>query len=244
MTRALRCLEDRLDGRLARRQVRRESAFVADAGRETALVQHRLQRVVDLGADSEGLRERGGARGDDHELLEVDRVGRVHTAVDHVHHRHGQDRGIRWFIRRGSGEKGPERLARVGRRRLRGRERDAEDRIRPEPALVGGAVELDEQAVEARLVGGVHAANALRDLAVHVRHSPAHALAAPGGLAVAELDRLVDARRCSRGNRRPPGGARLELDVDLDGRVAARVEDEPAADTGDAAQLTPSLACW
>ena len=55
-----------------------------------------------------------------------------------------------------------------------------------------------------------------------------HALAAPRRAAVAQLDRLVHARRGSGGDGGAPERAGLELDVHLDRRVAPRVED-PAA---------------
>ena len=50
-----------------------------------------------------------------------------------------------------------ERHACVGGGGLRGRERDAEDRVRAEPALVRRPVELDQRAVERLLVGRVAA---------------------------------------------------------------------------------------
>ena len=62
---------------------------------EPLLVQHALQRVVGLGAPAERLGERGRADGDDHELLEVDVVVGVHAAVEDVHHRDGEDVGVR-----------------------------------------------------------------------------------------------------------------------------------------------------
>ena len=66
--------------------------------------------------------------------------------------------------------------------------------------------------------------DAVRDLAVDVGDGAGDALAGPGVASVAQLDRLVLA---GRGARRDGGGAeraRLEPDLDLDGRVAARVE--------------------
>ena len=93
MAGALGRLEDRLDRGLARLEVGREAALVADAGREPAVGEHLLQRVVDLRADPEPLREAVGADRDEHELLQVDRVRRVHAAVDHVQHRNRQRRG-------------------------------------------------------------------------------------------------------------------------------------------------------
>src|SRR5260370_14807349 len=66
-------------------------------------------------------------------------------------------------------------------------------------------------------------------------HRFEHALAAVAALvAVAQLDRLVGAGRCPRWHGRPPQLARLEDHVDLDRRVAARIEDLSAMDTGDA----------
>ena len=88
----------------------------------------------------------------DHELLEVDLVVGVRAAVQHVHHRHGQ------HVRRLAAEVAPQRLPGLGRGRLRGRERHAEDRVGAEAALVRRAVEVDHRAVERLLVGGVDAA--------------------------------------------------------------------------------------
>ena len=50
-------LEDRLDRLLARAEVGRETALVADGGRQAALVEHRLQRVVRLRPDPHRLGE-------------------------------------------------------------------------------------------------------------------------------------------------------------------------------------------
>ena len=111
--------------------------------------------------------KRVGADRDDHELLEVDRVVGVRAAVEDVHHRHRQD------PRRLAAEVAPQRLVLLGRGRARGGERDAEDRVRAEAALVRRAVELDQRAVEARLVEHVAARDRLGDLAVDVRDRPA-----------------------------------------------------------------------
>ena len=94
MPRAVGGLEDRLDRRLGRSEVRREAAFVADPGLEAAIVEHPFERVVDLGAHAQRLGEARGPRWNDHELLQVDRVVRMNAAVDHVQHRHRQGRGI------------------------------------------------------------------------------------------------------------------------------------------------------
>ena len=68
----------------------------------------------------------------------------------------------------------------------------------------------------------------------HVRDRRQDALAAVAGLvAVPQLDRLVDAGRGAGRHRRPAERAVLGDDVDLDGRVAPRVEDLPGIDPGD-----------
>ena len=60
------------------------------------------------------------------------------------------------------GQVAVERLLGVGGRRLRRRQRDAEDRVGAEPALVRGAVELDHRLVERALLGGAGAGQRLR----------------------------------------------------------------------------------
>ena len=73
-------------------QVRREAAFVADAGRLTLRLQDAAQRVEDLRAGAQRFGERRGADRHHHELLEVDARVRVRAAVEDVHHRHRQER--------------------------------------------------------------------------------------------------------------------------------------------------------
>ena len=146
MAGALGRLEDRVDRLRRRAEIGREAALVADAGGKTALVQHRLQRVEGLGADAKSLGEGRGAGRDEHELLQVDRVLRVRAAVDDVHHRDRQRPGVV------SAEPAVERNAGLRRGGLRGRERDAEDRVRSEPSLVRRPVGLDHGVVERFLV--------------------------------------------------------------------------------------------
>ncbi len=173
-------------------------------------MEERLQRVVRLGRELQRLGERLGADGHDHELLKVDRVVGVDAAVDDVEHRHGQRRRVVAAEVPEEGDTG------LRSRSLRGGERHAEDRVRAEPALVRGAVELDEPPVERLLIRDVHATDRVGDLDVDVRNRLGDALAAPRRAAVAELDRFVHAGRCTRGNDRA-----AFVDFDLDGRVAA-----------------------
>ena len=87
--------------------------------------------------------------GHDHELLEVGRVQGVLAAVEDVEHRHRQG------ARADAAEVAVERQVGGCGRRMRARQRHAQDRVRAELALVGRAVQLEQQAVDARLVGGV-----------------------------------------------------------------------------------------
>src|SRR5438067_4203536 len=171
-----------------------------------------------LGADPQRLREGARARRDEHELLEVDRVLRMRSAVHDVQQRNGQR------PRLAAAEEAEERDAGVRRRSLRGRERDAEDRVRAEPALVRRPVELDEAPVERFLVTRVETAYGSRDLAVDVCERLRDALAAPLLAAVAQLERLVHAGRRAGGNGRAPRRSRRERDLALDRRVGPGVQ--------------------
>ena len=199
-------------------------------------MQELTERLEDLGADLHRLGEASSAGGDEHELLQVDRVLGVRATVDHVQHRHRQR--VRFL----APEIAEEQNAGLRRRGLRGCERNAQDRVRAEHALGRRAVELDQHTVEPRLVEGIPAADGLGDLAVDIRHSFRHALAPVGLAAVAELDRFVHSGRRPRRNGGAPERPGIEPDVDLDRRIAARVEDLARVNVLDRAHLSVSLA--
>ena len=90
-----------------------------------------------------------------------------------------------------------------------------------------------EQSVEAALVGGVDADDGVADLAVHVVDGPGDALAAVARVTVPELDGFVGARARPARDGGSAARARDELDLHLDGGVAAGVEDLPADDVLD-----------
>ena len=138
----LDALDQRLQRRLVGVQVGREAALVADRRAEPALAERLLERVEDLRARAQRLRERRRADRHDHELLEVDGVVGVRAAVEHVHHRHGQ------HVRRLAAEVAPQRRA-APRPRPRGRRpaRRRGSRWR-RAATCWRAVEVDQRAVE------------------------------------------------------------------------------------------------
>ena len=215
-------------------QVRGEAALVPHRGREAAIVELALERVEDLGPHLQGLGERACARGDDHELLEVDAVVGVRAAVDHVHHRHRQDAGVV------AAEEAPEGLPGLHRARLgerRARRRGSRSR---RAGTCSRAVELDQLPVELGLVA-VEAGERVGDLAVRVRDGLRRAFAAPGLAAVAQLGGLEFAGRGARRHRRATARAPGQDEVDLDRRVAPRVEDLACVDPLDRAHRSAGV---
>ncbi len=123
----------------------------------------------------------------------------------------------------------------VGRRRRLGRgQADAENGVGPELALVGRSVGLDQGAVKRHLVAGIPANGHLGQGTVDVGHGLGHAFAAVALLvAVPQLDRFVNSRAGSRGNRGPAKSAVGQNHIDLDGRVASAVKNLAPTHLGD-----------
>ncbi len=183
-------------------------------------MQHFLQIVEHLGTHAQGLLERRSTHGTDHELLECDGGIGVRTAVDDVHHRHGQRLGIRAADVTVEGH-----AEVVGRSACHG-QRNAQNGVGTEVRLGFGAVELDHRRVDAHLIGHVHADDCGSDHLVHVLHGLLHALAQVTALvAVAEFERLVLTGRCAARHGGAAECARHGAHLHLDGRVTARIED-------------------
>ncbi len=187
-----------------------------------------LQRVEDLRAPAHRLAQRVGAVGDDHEFLEVDRVVGMLAAVDDVHHRHRQ------HVRLNAADVAIERQAAALGRRLGDREADAEDRVGAEARLVLGAVELDHRGVDLGLLFRLEVDDGVGDLAVHGLHSLQDALAQITAVVpVALLDRLMRTGRRARGHGGATEAAVIQRDIDLDGGIAAAVENFAGVDVDD-----------
>ena len=185
--------------------------------------------MVDLDAGAQRLAVRGRTDGGDHELLDVDVGVGVRPTVEDVHHRDRQHVRVR------AAEVAEERqVGRVGGGLGHG-ERDAEDRVGAELALVGGAVEVDQRGVDQALLGGLEADELGGDLVDDGVDGLLDALAqVAGGVAVTALDGLERAGRGARGDGGAGDGAVVEGDLDLDSGVAARVQDLAGADGLDA----------
>jgi hypothetical protein len=113
------------------------------------IVEDSLKSVVDLNAGAEGLAEVVEAPRLDHELLEVDGVVGVLAAVQDVEHGHWQS------PRRRPTEVAVERKAGGLCRGFGDGHGDAEDGVGAEFLLVGRAIEVDHDAVDALLVAGI-----------------------------------------------------------------------------------------
>ena len=122
--------------------------------------------------------------------------------------------------------------------RVRVGERDAEDRVRAQARLVRCPVERDQRGVERGLVARVHAADRVGDLGVDVRDRFLDALAAQRC-----RRRAARSPRTHRSMRptAPPRGRlpRAQDEIDLDRRVASRVEYLARLDALDLAHVSP-----
>jgi hypothetical protein len=92
------------------------------------------------------------------------------------------------------------------------------------------------------LIVGFQPADGVEDLAVYGIDGLQDALAAITALvAVAQLDRLMLAGRGAGRHRRAARCAAFQLDIDLDGRVAARVQNFPRHDVLNTAHIVEFL---
>ena len=140
------------------------------------------------------------------------------AAVQHVEHGHRQRVGV------GTPDGAVERDLQVVRHRLGTGQRDGQQRVGAEPALVRRAVEVDHGVVDGSLIERVEPADDVGDLPVDVGHGAQHALARKTIAAVAQLDRLADAGGGAGGCDGAATRTGVEQHLGFDGRVAAGVE--------------------
>jgi len=177
--------------------------------------------VIDLGTGAQRIAIGDRADRRDHELLDVDVGVGVRTTVEDVHHRHRQQ--VRVRATDVAEERQPARL----RPGLGRRERHPEDRVGAEPALVRCAVEVNEHLVDQALLGRVVANQLRHDVVLDRDDRIENAFAAIPVAAVTFLYRFECTRRRATGHGRTRDGAVVEHHLDLDGRVAAGVENLP-----------------
>ena len=220
---------DDLQGVLVLLQVGGVAALVAHAGGGGAvLLQDGLQGVEDLGAHPQGLMPAAGAHRHDHKLLDVHVVGGVSAAVEDVHHGHRQGLGV------DAADIAVQGHAQALGSGLGTGQGGAQNGVGAQTALVGGAVQVDEGLVDGHLIQHVHAHQALGDLGIHVLHSSEDALAQVAALvAVPELAGLVHAGGSAGGHSGAAHGAVVQIDLHLNGGIAAGVQDLTAQDVYD-----------
>ena len=186
--------------------------------------------VVDGGRLAQTLGEGNVAARHNHELLHLEAAAGVLAAVDDVAHRARQVvLGLAALAREAGGEELKQLLVRELGAGLGERKRRGGDRIAADDRLELGAVRLAQQLVDRAQILRVGADQRRAEQRVDIVHGGEHALAEVARrVLVADLDGLVRAsgrarrRRAARNHLRDAGERRV--DVDLDGRVAARVE--------------------
>jgi len=122
--------------------------------------------------------------------------------------------------------------------------RDAEDGVCTEARLVRRTVELDHHLVDLDLVFRVQPADRVEDLGIDGLDSALDTLAEITATAVTQFDSLVCAGRGARRDGRAAHAAVFEIDVDLDGRIAAAVQNFTADDVGDCSHERLPGAGW
>jgi len=212
--------EDDLDGLLVGPQVGGEATLVAHGRAVAFRLEYLLQVMEDLHADPERLGEASAADRCDHEFLQVQVVVGVAPAVDDVHEGHRERPGIR------AADVPVERQVGRGGGRLGHGERDAQDGVGAQLALVGRAVQREERFVDGRLLEDAEAGQFRSNLFVHVGHGLEHAFAQVAALvAVAQFHGLVLARGSAAGHGRAAYDAFVRDDVHFQRGIAPAVED-------------------
>ena len=237
MARALGGLEHGLDRLLARAEVGREAAFVADSqstGRARAAGALSEWKTSAPIRSASAKRVRAG--GHEHELLQVDRVLGVGAAVDHVQHRHRQR--ARLFAAEVAGRA---RRPRRPRPPLPPPARRRGSRSRPDGPCWGcrRARSAARRAPAGRRRRGPCSAAAISPRTFSTAcETPLPPQGSPPSRSSSASWTPVEA---PEGTAARPTRARLEHDVGLDGRVSARVEDLPRVNCRDRRHRRPPL---
>ena len=156
--------------------------------------------------------------GHDHEFLDVQAVGGVGPAVDHVHQRHRQQAGQR------ASQIAVEGQIEAAGGGMGGGQAHCQDRVGPEGALVVAAVEFRHRGIHGGLVEGAEAAEGRGDPLLDVLHRLADSLAEVLLAAVAQFVGLMGAGAGPAGHDRPAAGAALQVHLRLHRGGAAGIE--------------------
>ena len=212
--------ENQLDGLGIGFERGRESAFVADGGVVTLLLEHAFEGVEGFRGPAQGFAEALRANGHDHEFLEIDVAVGMRAAVQDVEHGRGQDGGVDAAEIAVKGN-----LEGLGHC-ASGSHGDGQDGIGAELAFVGGSIERVHGLIDEALVGGVHAFEFRGNDGFNIGHGLQNAFAeVMAFVAVAQLDGLKLAGGGSGWDNGTAHGAAFQDHVRFHGGIAARVKD-------------------
>ena len=119
-------------------------------------------------------------------------------------------------------------------RRLGDGERDPQNGVGAKPRLIRRAVECNHRRVDLALILCLEPAQGIENIAIDAFDRFENALAGKAPLvAVAQFDRLMCAGRGARRHRRAPARPIFQGDIDLDGGIAAAIQDFSRGDVDD-----------
>ena len=192
--------------------------------------------MVDLGAPAEGIAEGRSTQRSNHELLDVNVGVCVRTTVEDVHHGNGQDVSV------GAAQVTVEGQTCGLGSSLCNSKGDTENGVCAELALVGGAVQLDHDFIDATLVGSVFVNQFGGDDVVHCVNGVLNTLALVTTLvAIATLNGLECTGGGARRNCCALESAIFKNDLNLNGGVTAGVEDLASSDCFNACHVNSPI---
>ena len=199
-----------------------KAALIANGGGEALLVQQALEGVEHLSAPAQRFAEAAGAMGHDHEFLEIQVVGGVLAAIDHVHQRHRQHR-CRW-----PAQIAVQRQANpIGGCAGHGHAH-RQDRVGTQAGFVGAAIELVHGGINGHLIEGAQPAQGRSEPFFHIADGLVDPLAeVTHGIAIAQFVGFVGTGAGAAGHDRPAAGTSLKQHLGFDGWGAAGVQDFP-----------------
>ena len=216
-------------------KIRRESPFIPDVRREFAFGQDLLEGVVDLDTHPQRIGKTRRSGRHQHELLDVDRVGRVGAAVEHIQH------GDRKDPRRRPTQVLEERDAELAGRGTRHAQGHGQDGVGAQVGFVGSAVQVEHHLIDELLVGGIDTDQCRCENLVDIGNGPRYALSAEAVSTISKLHGFERPCRRTAGNRRPTKATASKTDFSLHGGVPTAVEDFTGPDFADVRGHGPSL---
>ena len=199
-----------------------KTAFITHGGGKALFVQQTLEGVEHFGTPAQGFAEAAGAMGNDHELLEIQVVGGMLAAIDHVHQRYREHRGRR------AAQVAVQRQAHaIGSCTGHGHAH-GQDGIGSQAGFVGAAIEFIHGGIDRALIQGTQSAEGRCQPLFHIADGLVDSLAeVTHGVAIAQLMGFVGTGAGTAGHNRPATSASLKQYLGFDRWGAAGVQDFP-----------------